>query len=254
MKIDVLIFRQNFKDAEKAFDQFNQVANKLKLPTDKRIEMISTANWATLLFARGLKALEGRNFIIAKKNFFESFKQYEARGDKKITNPIPYYWLGSLLSRDVADVSQMPEFRAHLNHPYVAPMKKLCDSYSFQNVQAVKELKVGYDKIFCSSIRPIYNQFFDSLVEFCVESAIIIESKAYSRVSFQFLSDRIKYDAQQIERISANLIANRRLSGLIDDEQKALIMVQSPTTSSSFLDSVNSILSTLENLCSIHLD
>lgn len=248
MKLDVLMFRQKFGEADHAFQQFNQVAQQLKLEIDKRIDMLTTANWATLLYVQGLKSLEIKDFVNAKKFLYDSFKQYENVGDKKRTNPIPFFWLASILSRDPVDPSQSPEFAAHLNHPYISPMKKLCDSYSYHHIPEIESLRRGYDTIFCTELRPIYRNFFNLIIEYCVESAIIKICLSYSKISFDFLAKEIKFERKSIERIAANLIANKKLYGLIDDDQGAIIVLPKQQTSSAFLDTILYILPSLEIL------
>jgi hypothetical protein len=117
--------------------------------------------------------LETKDYQTAIRLLYESFKQYEAVGDKKVTHPIPYIWLSSILAKDSLNPYQSNECRNNFGHPYVSIRKNLCYSYSYQHIPEIKELKKGYDSIFYTELRHIYGIFFNLLIVNCVEQAII---------------------------------------------------------------------------------
>lgn len=251
MKLDTLTYRQKFSEADSAYRQLTQIATTLGFTLDKKISFLSSPNWATFVYAHGIQYLQNKDYQTATRLLYESFKQYETVKDTKVTNPIPYIWLASILAKDSIIPYQSSEYRNYLGHPVISIMKNLCDSYIYQHIPDIKSLKTGYDSIFYTKLRPIYGDFFKLIIENCVEQAIIKTCASYSRVSFDFLSKTIQFDKKDIERISATLISNRKLSGLIDDQNGSLIMVRQNTITSPYMDTILSILPGVELLCKL---
>lgn len=250
MKMDVFVFRQKFSDVETSFQQLFLLINQLGLNPDKRLEMLTPANWATFLYVQGVRDLEKKDFNAAIKELYDSFTVYESVADKKRTNPIPYYWLAFILAKKNADPSSSNEFRQHLVHPNVSIMKKICQSFFLQNIPEIQKLQNGFNTVFYTALRPVYGKFFDLIIEYCVESAILNECKSYSRVSLDYLSKKIKVNRLLIEKISQNIVSNKKLSALIDDDDGILIMMRDTQKLSSFLDAIDLILPSIEKISS----
>lgn len=167
MKIDILMVRQKFSDANLTFVKLMKIISHLKIVPEHRINMLSSSNWASFLLIKGIQLLEAKKFEAAKHYLHKSFIEYDKLSDKKITNTIPYYWLASILSEDEEDVSLQPEFSRYLNHPIVSIMKKISFFYNHRNCEELQSLEKMYSAIFYCQFRPIYSQFFDVILHIC---------------------------------------------------------------------------------------
>lgn len=211
-QIQVAMIRRDYKAMGDAYTKFSKLQDIQLNPRYK----------GSVMFAKGHQLLNNHQFAEGKAAFYESFKLFNDIASDQRVQAIPFYGLCSLLTKSQVNPFSVGEVVKFSNHPLVAPIRQLTESYYSADYPEFIRLRP------CVMTSFDNNEFYGSLLDEVSEIVLLQTIKkiceVYSRVELAYIAKQCEISPQKAQKAVVHLIRDKMLSGLIDDSTQTLVL------------------------------
>lgn len=189
-----------------------------------------------------LHASEEKDFKTAFSYFYEAFEQYDSCDEYKMALTSLKYMLMSKIMLNLPDEVQG------------IVSGKLALKYSGSNIEAMKAVAKASQKRsladFQNAIRTFkveleqdktVNKHLDTLYQTMLEQNLCRIIEPYSKVQVKHVSDKIKLSESEVEKKLSQMILDKKIQGILDQESGVLIIFEESKRDSTYDDVLETI-------------
>lgn len=154
------------------------------------------------------------NWDAAYNELYQAFRNYQEAGNSRARDCLKYVVLASMLALTDINPFAAREAKVFAEDREIVAMSELRDSLESNDLgRFERTLKNKQNRILDE---PFLMRYIEPLRRRMQEQAILNAVKPFSKVTLQYLADRLSLSVEEIERILADLILDEKLFGLID--------------------------------------
>eukprot|EP00727_Mastigamoeba_balamuthi_P006841 m51a1_g2778 putative proteasome component region pci domain-containing protein (440) ;mRNA; r:1042894-1044752 len=163
-----------------------------------------------------------RQWLAAKQDFFEAFKNYDEAGSPKRMLCLKYLVLASMLDLSTINPFESPETMPYKSDPQMATMVRLHDVFEAGDVKLFEKLlsESGAEVV----EEPFMKRFVPDLLRIYRSHVLLRVLKPYQRVRLSSLAAELGITEDVAESLLASLILDARLRGHIDQINRFVVM------------------------------
>ena len=154
------------------------------------------------------------NWDAAYNELYQAFRNYQEAGNARARDCLKYVVLASMLALTDINPFAAREAKVFAEDKEILAMSELRDSLESNDLSRFERiLKNKSNRILDE---PFLMRYIEPLRRRMQEQAVLNAVKPFSKVTLQFLVDRLNLTVEEIERILVDLILDEKLDGLID--------------------------------------
>lgn len=157
------------------------------------------------------------NWDAAYNELYQAFRNYQEAGNSRARDCLKYVVLASMLALTDINPFAAREAKVFAEDKEILAMSELRDSLESNDLSRFERiLKNKQNRIVDE---PFLMKYIEPLRRRMREQAVLSAVKPFSKVSMQYLAERLNLSADEVERILVDLILDEKLSGSIDQRQ-----------------------------------
>lgn len=195
---------------------------------------------AALDLQSGILHAEDKDFKTAYSYFIEALDAYATAKDTLGAKTLKYMILCKIMLRAADDIDALVYGKLGQNFSLgrdVEAMKAVGGAYKARSLKAFQVALEAYPGELAAD--PIIKTHLNSLYDSLLQQNILRIIEPYSRVQIAFIAESIGLDVQLIELKLSQMILDKALSGILDQNEGALMVIEEPACDDMFKISLN---------------
>nr|ACO12099.1 26S proteasome non-ATPase regulatory subunit 11 [Lepeophtheirus salmonis] len=224
----------NLPKARAALTSARTTANSIYVPPKVQAQLD--------LQAGILHAYEEKDFKTAFSYFYEAFEQYDSCDENKMALNALKYMLMSKIMLNLADEVQgivSGKLALKYSGSDIEAMKAVAKSSQNRSLEDFKNALKTYKNELEND--KIVTKHLDTLYQNMLEQNLCRIIEPYSTVQVQFVSEKIKLPAIEVEKKLSQMILDRKFRGILDQETGVLIIFDESKRDATYDDVLETI-------------
>ena len=171
----------------------------------------------------------------ARKDFFESFKNYDEAGAPERIRVLKYLVLCNILSSSKINPFESPETKPFKTDPEIVGLTKLMEAYQTENIEEFQIiLNKGKDSFLSDSF---IKRYIDDVLEEIRIQTILTTCEEFNAIELPLLllMDKLHINKDQLQLILIKMILDKKLNGVLIDSKQVISLNKQPSTTNKEL-------------------
>jgi len=223
----------NLQKARAALTSARTTANSIYVPPKVQAQLD--------LQAGILHASEERDFKTAFSYFYEAFEQYDSIDDATALTALKYMLMSKIMLNLPEEVLNIVSGKLALKYKgsEIEAMKKISHAAKNRSLADFQDTLKAY-KTELEEDR-IVNKHLGTLYQTMLEQNLCRIIEPYSKIQVKFASEKIQLPEAQVEKKLSQMILDKKIEGILDQETGVLIVFEKEERDSTYDDVLETV-------------